>query len=103
MDIYPTLVELAGLPANATNEGKSLVPLLFDSQAPGFDASITTNHYRNHGIRTDRWRFIQYADGTEELYDHWNDPHEWNNLAGIPRYEAILKELREYLPKVNRE
>jgi iduronate 2-sulfatase len=102
MDIYPTLIELAGLPANPTNEGKSLVPLLHNPEAPGFDASITTHGYKNHGVRTDRWRLIQYADGTEELYDHWNDPNEWRNLAGMPRYETTLQQLRSYLPELNR-
>lgn len=102
MDIYPTLVELASLPANQANEGKSMVPLLHDPEAAGFDASITTHEYKNHGVRTDRWRFIQYADGTEELYDHWNDPNEWNNLADNPRYENILQELRKHLPEINR-
>jgi iduronate 2-sulfatase len=102
IDIYPTLLELAGLPANPTNEGKSLVPLMHDPESPGFYASITTHGYKNHGVRTDRWRLIQYSDGTEELYDHWNDPNEWRNLAALPRYETILQQLRSYLPKINR-
>jgi len=102
IDFYPTLLELANLPANPTNEGKSLVPLLYDPEAPGYDASITTHGYGNHAARTDRWRLIQYADGTEELYDHWNDPNEWRNLAQLPHYETILQQLRSYLPVVNR-
>jgi iduronate 2-sulfatase len=102
IDFYPTLLDLAHLPANPANEGKSLVPLLNDPEAPGFDASITTHGYGNHAVRTDRWRFIQYADGTEELYDHRNDPNEWRNLADLPHYESILQQLRKFLPEINR-
>jgi hypothetical protein len=46
-------------------------------------------------VRDDRWRLIRYADGLEELYDHRQDPHEWINLAGDPRYAETVKELRQ--------
>ena len=101
IDFYPTLLDLASLPANPNNEGKSMVPLLHDPEATGFDASITTHGYGNHAVRTDRWRFIQYADGTEELYDHWNDPHEWRNVAMLPQNETVVKQLHNYLPATN--
>ena len=52
----------------------------------------------NHAIRGHDWRYIRYRDGSEELYDHRNDPHEWNNLAANTQYEDILKEHRKYLP-----
>jgi iduronate 2-sulfatase len=98
MDIYPTLVELAGLQPNTKNEGKSLVPLLSNPDAAGFEASITTHGYGNHSVRTLRWRLIRYADGTEELYDHSIDPLENNNLASDERMEAVKIELRRFLP-----
>jgi len=101
LDLYPTLVELAGLPANEHNEGRSLVPLLDDPDAEGFIASITTHGYANHAVRTLRWRYIRYADGAEELYDHEADPHEWRNLAADPAYAPILVELRRHLPDID--
>ena len=52
----------------------------------------------NHSIRTENWRYIRYANGDEELYDHRNDPHEFNNLAGHSKHAAILKELASHLP-----
>ncbi len=97
-DLYPTLLDLAGLPPNPRNEGQSLVPLLDNPDAPGFEASITTHAYGNHAVRTEHWRYIRYEDGAEELYDHRADPHEWTNLAGRSQYESVLNTLRTHLP-----
>jgi hypothetical protein len=55
----------------------------------------------NHAIRTDRWRYIRYRDGSEELYDHQRDPKEWTNLAGDEEHSATLARLRTFLPAVN--
>ena len=67
LDIYPTLVNLAGLPPKEEIEGHSLVPQLKDANAPRSWPAITTAGKDNHGIRTERWRYIRYADGSEEL------------------------------------
>jgi hypothetical protein len=47
------------------------------------------------------WRYIRYADGSEELYDHRVDPNEWTNLAGDSRYASMKRQLRTHLPAVN--
>ncbi|MDE0105954.1 MAG: hypothetical protein OXN89_26535 [Bryobacterales bacterium] len=52
----------------------------------------------NHAFRTERWRYVRYRDGSEELYDHSNDPWEWVNLAVDPRYSSVIKEHRGRLP-----
>ena len=52
----------------------------------------------NHAVRTERWRYIRYHDGGEELYDHSNDPWEWTNLAGGAEHAAVIGELRALLP-----
>ncbi len=98
LDIYPTLVELCGLPPKNGLEGHSLVPQLKDAKAPRAWPAITTHNHDNHGVRTENWRFIQYADGSEELYDMQKDPNEWTNLAGDPAYREILEEHRRLLP-----
>lgn len=98
LDIYPTLVELAGLPAKADNDGHSLVPLLKDSRRKWPYKPLTTMGKNNHAVRSDRWRYIRYADGSEELYDHSNDPWEWTNLAGKPGYKDIIEQHRKCLP-----
>jgi arylsulfatase A-like enzyme len=98
LDIYPTLVELAGLPERDGLEGISLGPQLRDAEAPRERPAITTHNHDNHGVRSEDWRYIRYADGSEELYDMRVDPNEWNNLAGDPEMAAVLEEHRKWLP-----
>ncbi|MHC4170436.1 MAG: choline-sulfatase, partial [Planctomycetota bacterium] len=52
----------------------------------------------NHALRAQRWRYIRYRDGTEELYDCENDPNEWTNLAEKPAYAAVKKDMARWLP-----
>jgi hypothetical protein len=52
-------------------------------------------------VRSERWRYIRYADGAEELYDHENDPHEWTNLAGNSRWDDVKRDLARWLPERN--
>jgi iduronate 2-sulfatase len=101
IDLYPTLLDLAKLPPNKKNEGKSLVPLLDDPDSKGYEASLTTFGFGNHSIRTERWRYIRYEDGSEELYDHWVDQNEWNNLADAVQYKNVKNQLRNFLPETN--
>ena len=98
VDLYPTLVELCGLPARPDLDGSSLVPQLRDPAAPRDLPALMTEMPGNHAVRSDRWRYIRYADGGEELYDHTTDPHEWTNLARDPRNHVILAEHRRWLP-----
>ncbi len=102
LDIYPTLVELCGLPPRTDLEGHSLAPQLKDASARRPWPAITSHNQGNHGIRTERWRYIRYADGSEELYDYESDPHEWKNLGGEKQYESVKAELRQWLPKIDR-
>jgi arylsulfatase A-like enzyme len=101
LDLYPTLAELCGLPVKADLEGHSLVPQLKDVRAPRPWPAITTHGPNNHGVRSEHWRYIRYADGSEELYDHRSDPNEWTNLAADPRHAVTKKELARWLPRVN--
>ncbi|MHC4174984.1 MAG: iduronate-2-sulfatase, partial [Planctomycetota bacterium] len=52
-------------------------------------------------VRSERWRYIRYKDGTEELYDHDKDELEWTNLAGDPKYAEVKGKLACWLPKTN--
>jgi hypothetical protein len=53
----------------------------------------------NAAVRSDRYRYIRYRDGGEELYDHQTDPHEWNNLAAGEDHGAVKKELAGWIAK----
>jgi arylsulfatase A-like enzyme len=98
MDLYPTLAGLCGLPVDAAWEGHNLQPLLVDPAAAWPHAALTTHGKGNHAVRTERWRYIRYADGSEELYDHEADPQEWKNLASDPNLASIKTELAGHLP-----
>ncbi len=98
LDIYPTLVEACALPKKDGLEGISLLPQLKDAMAPRERPAITTHNAGNHTARSETWRYIRYADGSEELYDEVTDPHEWTNLAASPKHEAIKKSLAKWLP-----
>ncbi|MFP6602214.1 MAG: sulfatase-like hydrolase/transferase, partial [Pirellulaceae bacterium] len=101
LDIYPTLSELCQLPSVAGLEGHSLMPQLKDARAARKWPAITTHNHDNHAIRSEHWRYIRYADGSQELYDMRKDPNEWKNLAAQPGMRAIIKEHRQWLPKIN--
>lgn len=101
IDLYPTLVELAGLPPKSGLEGRSLAPLLADPQMEWNHPAISTWLQNQHTVRTERWRYIRYRDGSEELYDHDADPHEWTNLAPNTAYDDTKASLAAYLPTVN--
>lgn len=100
LDLYPTLVELASLPARSGLEGRSLVPQLRGARRT--QPAITTANQGNHAVRTKDWRYIRYADGSEELYDRRADPNEWTNLAKDASRRGTIRDLARWLPKVDR-
>jgi choline-sulfatase len=101
MDMYPTLAELASFAVPSHVEGRSLMPLLEDSNAAWEYPAVTTYGYNNHAVRSERYRYIRYADGTDELYDHHSDPNEWTNLAGDPNLRGVKAELAAWMPAQN--
>ena len=104
LDLYPTLIELAGLEPREGMDGQSLVPLLREPDLPWSRPVVSTYGFRNHSIRSERWRYIRYHDGTEELYDHDVDPYEWTNLAVVPvkdEYRTVMNQLAQHFPELN--
>ncbi len=98
LDIFPTLLELAGLPKDCGQEGNSLVPLMKDPAANWPHVAISSFGKGNYAIRSEHFRYIRYLDGSEELYDHRQDPHEWDNLATKEGMAGIIGTLRKRLP-----
>jgi len=101
IDLYPTLIDLCELPERNELDGQSLAPLLANPAKEWNRPVVMTYGYKNHAIQTERWRYIQYHDGTNELYDHDNDPNEWTNLANKPEYDTVIRELKASLPTTN--
>lgn len=103
LDIYPTLVELCGLPPRGGLEGHSLASQLTDAGTSRAWPAITTHNRFNHAVRSIQHRYIRYADGSEEFYDLQADPHEWTNLAGNSAHRDNIAAHRRWLPAVNAE
>jgi len=101
LSIYPTLLELSGLPAYSRNEAQSLVPLMQTGTSADETYAITTFGMNNHTVKVAGYRYIRYEDGTEEFYDHNTDPNEWTNEAKNPKYTAQIEKMKGLLPKVN--
>ena len=100
ISLFPTLTELAGLPANPVAKGPSLVPLLKDPKAEWDHVSVTYLSERgSYGLSDNDWRMIQYANGENELYDIKNDPYEWTNLAEKKEHSERLAELKKLGPQ----
>jgi arylsulfatase A-like enzyme len=99
MDLYPTIAALCGAPPREGIAGNSLMPLLKNPSEAWDRPAITTHGRGNHAVRTERWRYIRYADGSEELYDHAADPNEWTNVAAAPGNEKVKAELARWLPE----
>ncbi len=97
IDVFPSLVDLAGLASPSFLDGKSVKPQL---QNPSLKRSPVISSYGegNTTIRTERWRYIRYEDGSEELYDHKVDPDEWTNQAGNPQHAILKQKLAAFIP-----
>ena len=103
IDIYPTLVNLSGLPDPATHslDGEDLTAILTKNKQHRGKPVVTTLGRGNHSIRSQDFRYIRFRNGQEELYDMQNDPWEWSNLVGDPNYDSVLKRHRTYLPETD--
>ena len=79
------------------------MPQLKDDSTKRDRPAITCHNHDNNGVRSEKWRYIRYADGSEELYDMIKDPNEWTNLAGSAEYRAIMEKHRKWIPKNNQK
>ncbi len=97
--LYPTLLELCRLPPDETCDGESVVPLLKNPKGVWERPALMTYLQGNHAVKDTRFRYIRYADGTEELYDHEQDPNEWTNLANNHEWDHVKSRLSQWFPK----
>jgi arylsulfatase A-like enzyme len=101
LDIYPTLNELCGLGAPVQDlDGHDIVPLLKNPDSEWKYPSVTTYLKDNYAVRDERYRYIQYKDGSCELYDHLTDGNEYFNLldSQADKYKDIVAKLKAYIP-----
>ncbi len=98
LDLYPTLIDACGLPMRSELEGRSLLPLVGDPRREWTRHVVASVGRGTHSVFTERWRYIRYFDGSEELYDLEVDPEEWFNVAADPRHAAVKRRLAATIP-----
>lgn len=101
LDIYPTLIDLCGLPKNETNEGRSIKSLIENPGEGIDDFAVTTYGRNNHAVVSGGYRFIRYENGAEELYHRPTDPNEWNNIAAEKKSIEVKLKMDGFFPKRN--
>ncbi|MER3417238.1 MAG: iduronate-2-sulfatase [Gemmataceae bacterium] len=104
VDLYPTLVDLCGLPVPKGLEGTSLRPLLNDPEAPWDKPAFTQvvhRGVRGRTVRTERYRYTEWDDGLQgaQLYDYATDPKETVNRAADPKYAEVVISMRRLLQR----
>jgi uncharacterized sulfatase len=101
VDLFPTAADFCGVTPPGNLAGQSLRPLLEDPSKPGKPAAFTVvtrgPDHRGDSIRTARWRYTEWSDGSRELYDHDADPEETRNVAAASANEAIVRDLARQL------
>jgi arylsulfatase A-like enzyme len=105
VDLYPTLAELAALPAPAGVEGVSFAPLLTQPARAWKQAAfseIQRGQWLGRALRTAQWRYVEWADKDErivarELYDHQNDAQENFNLAALAERQELVRQFSQQL------
>lgn len=108
LDIYPTLVDLAGLPRPEHLQGQSLRPLL-EQPDQAFKDAIYSRFHRGESIKTDRFVYSEWVDPETKkvyarmLYDHEKDPLENVNVAEDEAYSETVRDLSQRLAAMRAE
>jgi arylsulfatase A-like enzyme len=97
IDLYPTLLDYAGLTDRADLDGTSLRPLIEEPAKETDRVILTTFDRGNHALSGNGWRYLRYQEGEEELYNIERDPHEWKNLVHSKQHETQLRTMRSTL------
>ncbi len=92
IDLYPTLAELSGLDVPEHVQGKSLAPVI-RGEAKGVRRAAYSVTGNGQLLRTDKWAYIKYRDGSQELYNMENDPRQYRNLADSADHADILQRM----------
>lgn len=104
VDLYPTVADYCGVRAPHKLAGQSLRRLLQDPAGKGRPAAFTlvTRGAGNYGqaVRTDRWRYVKWSDGNQELYDEANDRQEMHDLSDDASKKDVIDELQGLLAQV---
>lgn len=96
LDLYPTLMELSGLAVHPDLESESLVPSLYDVNAPRGPAfSVVSRSWYTQVqrmVRTPQYKFVYWEDGKHMLFDLLSDPGEYYNLYNNSGYGNVVNQ-----------
>ncbi|PWJ37979.1 sulfatase [Sediminitomix flava] len=98
-DIYPTICSLAGLEKPSHVAGNDLSSLLENPKKSWEYMVLNTYQEGNHALRSDQFRYIEFKNGDQELYDMKNDPFEIRNLVEEEGFKETVIEMKEALSK----
>ena len=99
-DLYPTLVEIAGLAPKTDIEGESLAPLLADPQDPNWSKPVIMTNWGNNALRTEEYRLFEHHR-EDQLYRIDVDPWEFHNLYFQPEYSTLIDSLNNQIAQIN--
>ncbi|PCI35296.1 MAG: iduronate sulfatase [Flavobacteriaceae bacterium] len=103
INVYKTIADYTKVKTPDYVDGESLLPIVNNQSILLENPTITSWGRGNYSVRTKQYRYIQYFDGGEELYNHYNDPNEWKNLANDTNYKSLKNELKGHLPTQEKE
>ena len=93
VDLFPTACEMVGVQIPSSVQGSSLLPILKNPKKKVKNSALSFTP-KGTSMRTEKWAYMKYKDGAEELYDMKNDPKQFKNLVLNNHYSPILKKLR---------
>lgn len=100
LDLYPTLSSLAGIDINEKNDGIDISPLLENPEMEWDHPSLTQMGAGRNSLRSEQYRYIRYANGEEELYDHKIDSLEWKNISNLIEYQEVKSKMSNRLDEI---
>ncbi|MGE0665639.1 MAG: sulfatase [Sphingomonadales bacterium] len=99
IDLMRTLCAMSGITPPAGVDGHDLSPLLDAPETPWRYPAVSTRGAESVSLRYGPYRYTRYAPGAVELFDHRDDPGEWNNRADDPAYAPVSRQFAALLPK----
>jgi arylsulfatase A-like enzyme len=102
-DLPPTILDAAGARPAFPLDGRSLLRIARPGRAiliEGPPAHGSNGMPRFRGLRTRRYKYVEYLWGARELYDLRRDPDETENLAQRPALAQLRAQLRRQLARL---
>lgn len=95
VDLFPTACSMLNLNTPSSVQGSSILPILKNPKEQSTKPALSfVPNRKGTSMRTPKWSYMKYKDGSEELYDMTRDPLQFSNLAGSSNHHEDLSKLR---------